>query len=179
MGNRAAVAQSNASFGGGPFVNDENVAQPIPQVPVGATPGAAGDIPERSSTFIPMPVSGKFSKPTYCLTIPQIAITQGQEATATTQFVPSLPDEVMLSPGDKVKIIKEWDDGWCSIQHLSNGVEGVCPKEVLGVMSQADDFADTLSEFNKRESLYNPNADKRRSSSLVNSQQKQQLGELL
>lgn len=107
-----------------------------------------------------------------------MSITQGQEATATTQFVPSLPDEVMLIPGDKVKIIREWDDGWCSIHHLAKGVEGVCPKEVLGLTSQADDFADTLSEFNKRQSLYDAH-DKRRSSSLVNNQQQQQLGQML
>ena len=126
--------------------NADEGPQPIPQVPVDNNTDGQNTA-ERSSAFIPLPVG----------------FTPGTNAVATNQFVPSLPDEVPLMPGDRIKILKEWDDGWCSIQHLQNGTEGVCPKEVLGVSSEADDFADSFNfNFNQRGSLY----DNRRSSSL-------------
>ncbi|TIA87471.1 hypothetical protein E3P97_03932 [Wallemia ichthyophaga] len=148
-GDRGLVGQSNASFGGGPVIPEE-ITSPTP----------LDNTVERSSAYIPMPIS----------------ITQGREATATTQFVPSLPDEIMLIPGDKVHIVREWDDGWCSIHHLAKGMEGVCPKEVLGLTSHADDFADSLSQFNKRLSLYGVQEDvDKRKSSLINAQMAQML----
>jgi len=39
--------------------------------------------------------------------------------TVIMDYDPELPDEVEAKVGDTVRILREYDDGWCVIEHLS------------------------------------------------------------
>jgi len=45
-----------------------------------------------------------------------------------SSYTPTLADEIMVYPGDTVKVYQEFDDGWCSAVNLSRGfTRGVIP----------------------------------------------------
>lgn len=52
--------------------------------------------------------------------------------TVVSTYVPSLSDELLIHPGDKVVIYKEYDDGWVQGANLTRaGARGVFPKHCL------------------------------------------------
>ncbi|KAJ9085950.1 hypothetical protein DSO57_1009001 [Entomophthora muscae] len=51
------------------------------------------------------------------------------EHVVTTTYIPTLSDELLVHPGDKVTIFKEYDDGWVQGANLTrNNTKGVFPK---------------------------------------------------
>lgn len=49
----------------------------------------------------------------------------GTEMEALFDFVPEQPDELPLTIGDRVVVLKEFEDGWCSARTLAPGTRGV------------------------------------------------------
>ncbi len=48
-------------------------------------------------------------------------------------FTPNLPDELTITPGERVTVITIYDDGWCNVRKLgAGGEEGVIPYACLG-----------------------------------------------
>lgn len=48
-------------------------------------------------------------------------------------FTPNLPDELTITPGERVRVITIYDDGWCNVRKLgAGGEEGVIPYACLG-----------------------------------------------
>ena len=48
-------------------------------------------------------------------------------------FTPDLPDELTIIPGERVRVITIYNDGWCNVRKLGAGGEkGVIPYECLG-----------------------------------------------
>ncbi|KAL1743709.1 hypothetical protein HDZ31DRAFT_40306 [Schizophyllum fasciatum] len=57
-------------------------------------------------------------------------VPSGMLATVSSTYTPSMPDELAVSVGDKLKVVREFDDGWCE---CVNGVgkKGMVPVECL------------------------------------------------
>ncbi|THV03965.1 hypothetical protein K435DRAFT_607785, partial [Dendrothele bispora CBS 962.96] len=49
--------------------------------------------------------------------------------TVRCTFDPSLPDELRISPGETLRVLAEYDDGWSSCLKVSTGEEGMVPIE--------------------------------------------------
>ena len=48
-------------------------------------------------------------------------------------FAPDLPDELTIIPGERVRVLTIYNDGWCNVRKLgAGGEEGVVPYECLG-----------------------------------------------
>ncbi|KNC50138.1 uncharacterized protein AMSG_05913 [Thecamonas trahens ATCC 50062] len=41
------------------------------------------------------------------------------------------PDELTCSAGDRVEVLEEYDDGWCTARNLASGMSGVVPGNYL------------------------------------------------
>ena len=46
-------------------------------------------------------------------------------------FAPALSDEIAVSPGDEVRILKQFDDGWAYAEVISTGTRGLFPIDCL------------------------------------------------
>ncbi|KAJ9083292.1 hypothetical protein DSO57_1036147 [Entomophthora muscae] len=58
------------------------------------------------------------------------------EYTVVTIFTPTLSDELVIRPGDKVVVYKEYDDGWVQGANLTRGgAKGVFPKHCIQPLS--------------------------------------------
>ncbi|PIL22410.1 hypothetical protein GSI_15098 [Ganoderma sinense ZZ0214-1] len=42
-------------------------------------------------------------------------------------FMPSMPDEMAISVGDRVRVIHGFDDGWATVQNVGTGAQGLVP----------------------------------------------------
>ncbi|GAA5941801.1 uncharacterized protein JCM15063_000775 [Sporobolomyces koalae] len=65
---------------------------------------------------------------------------QGEIRIVKGTFDPSLDDELVLYPGDKVQVLMKYDDGWALGLNLSSGVppaKGVFPFDCLGEQTTA------------------------------------------
>ncbi|KAI8622362.1 hypothetical protein BC830DRAFT_672568 [Chytriomyces sp. MP71] len=49
----------------------------------------------------------------------------------TSDFDPQMQDEIELRVGDKVKLLKEYDDGWGTGRNLTTNAEGLVPLDCL------------------------------------------------
>lgn len=48
-------------------------------------------------------------------------------------FTPNLSDELTISPGERVRVVTIYNDGWCFVRKLgADAEEGVVPYECLG-----------------------------------------------
>ncbi|KAL1678659.1 hypothetical protein EV122DRAFT_264576 [Schizophyllum commune] len=54
----------------------------------------------------------------------------GMMATVSSQYTPSMPDELGVTVGDKLKVVREFDDGWCECVNEA-GKKGMVPIECL------------------------------------------------
>ncbi|KAF5372896.1 hypothetical protein D9758_001778 [Tetrapyrgos nigripes] len=80
-------------------------------------------------------------------------------------FVPSLPDELRIVPGDSLWVVQEYDDGWSLCIKTSTCEEGMVPSECYG-----DSTPSTLSPVAGRASEFGIGVGpERRASSLVGS----------
>lgn len=52
------------------------------------------------------------------------------EAVVRVAFIPSLPDELSIQAGEKVRVLAEYDDGWCMCANR-HGDQGMVPLECL------------------------------------------------
>ncbi|KAJ3242704.1 Sorbin and SH3 domain-containing protein 1, partial [Chytriomyces hyalinus] len=62
--------------------------------------------------------------------------------TVVSDFDPEMPDEIELRVGDKVKLTKEFDDGWGTGRNLATNLEGLLPLDCLSgfdATAQIDD----------------------------------------
>ncbi|OZJ02873.1 hypothetical protein BZG36_03798 [Bifiguratus adelaidae] len=59
--------------------------------------------------------------------------------TCTSTYTPTLSDELVVHPGDKVTVFIEYDDGWClgTNDSAGNGLRGVFPKHCIEEISPA------------------------------------------
>ena len=46
-------------------------------------------------------------------------------------FVPSMDDELAVKPGDEVRILKRFDDGWAVAEKIGAGVQGLIPIDCM------------------------------------------------
>ncbi|KAI9058227.1 hypothetical protein FKP32DRAFT_1554813, partial [Trametes sanguinea] len=46
-------------------------------------------------------------------------------------FVPTMDDEMAVNPGENVRIIKRFDDGWAYAENASTGMQGLIPIDCL------------------------------------------------
>lgn len=56
--------------------------------------------------------------------------------TVCRPFVPTLPDEVAVSPGDQIHIMKSFDDGWAFAENLGTKQKGLLPVDCLRSMDE-------------------------------------------
>jgi hypothetical protein len=51
----------------------------------------------------------------------------------TATYVPQMSDELIIKPGEIVRMIEEYEDEWCLIQRVgrSQAEKGVCPRFCL------------------------------------------------
>ncbi|KAL1709582.1 hypothetical protein EV121DRAFT_252573 [Schizophyllum commune] len=54
----------------------------------------------------------------------------GMMATVSSQYTPSMPDELGVTVGDKLRVVREFDDGWCECVNEA-GKKGMVPIECL------------------------------------------------
>ncbi|KAI0345903.1 hypothetical protein BDW22DRAFT_1324602 [Trametopsis cervina] len=47
------------------------------------------------------------------------------------QFTPTRPDEIAVAPGDEVRVLKHFDDGWAYAEHVSTSRKGLFPIDCL------------------------------------------------
>ncbi|OCH92095.1 hypothetical protein OBBRIDRAFT_712485, partial [Obba rivulosa] len=47
-----------------------------------------------------------------------------------SMFIPALPDELSISPGERVRVLTEYDDGWAFCSNARNE-QGMVPTECL------------------------------------------------
>ncbi|KAI9297956.1 hypothetical protein K502DRAFT_346597 [Neoconidiobolus thromboides FSU 785] len=63
---------------------------------------------------------------------------QYKELMVISTYKPTLSDELIIKPGDKVVVYKEYDDGWCQGANLTRGgVKGVFPKHCVEPLSDS------------------------------------------
>ena len=102
---------------------------------VGGGPGMAynnGNAAAPSPTFFaPSAVYATGTVPLYPSSAPAAA---GQLILVVKRtFTPNLPDELTIIPGERVRVITIYNDGWCNVRKLgAGGEEGVIPYECLG-----------------------------------------------
>jgi len=58
------------------------------------------------------------------------------EALVACSFIPTLPDELSISTGERVRVLAEYDDGWAMCQN-AQGDEGMVPLECIQRLSSA------------------------------------------
>ncbi|TIA93597.1 hypothetical protein E3P99_00015 [Wallemia hederae] len=111
-----------------------------------------------SFIFPPMP-----STPTYIDDLPQSPLESptADVRTAKLAFMPTMSDEIAVTTGDSVLVLKEWDDGWAYVVKLNNEgefkEEGVIPLESLVDKSpQSRNFAQSVKQIPSRMSLAKP-----------------------
>ncbi|KAI0081520.1 hypothetical protein K474DRAFT_1570752, partial [Panus rudis PR-1116 ss-1] len=46
-------------------------------------------------------------------------------------FVPTLHDEMPVKPGDEVRVLASYDDGWALAENVNNGQQGLFPIDCL------------------------------------------------
>ncbi|KAI0700356.1 hypothetical protein C8T65DRAFT_580381 [Cerioporus squamosus] len=51
-------------------------------------------------------------------------------------FVPSMNDELAVSPGDEVRILKRFDDGWAVAEKVGAGVQGLIPIDCMRAVEE-------------------------------------------
>jgi len=84
------------------------------------------------ATFIDVPISPR--------TVPPVSVPPNVPVTPTTNaasslvtvrctFVPTMQDELQITPGDTLRILQWYDDGWASCIKTSTGEEGMVPVE--------------------------------------------------
>jgi Variant SH3 domain len=111
-----------------------NIARkpPLPYSPVSPTapPQSRGNSPDvRASSVRPTSVSRATPSPT-----------QDVPVLVRMTFIPQLPDELAITPGETLYIQTEYDDGWALCANIS-GKEGMVPLEcVEGVGGQFAGF---------------------------------------
>ncbi|GAA5900508.1 uncharacterized protein JCM6883_002866 [Sporobolomyces salmoneus] len=91
---------------------------------------------------------------------------QGEIRIVKGTFDPSLDDELVLYPGDKVQVLMKYDDGWALGLNLSSGVppsKGVFPFDCLGQIVPAPLASEIRSPSNP-----SPPSDVQRSLSPIN-----------
>lgn len=71
-------------------------------------------------------------------------------------FIPTLPDELPISNGEKVQILNSYDDGWCLCLN-NRGEQGVVPSECLQRKAQeqggfGDEFTSQAASGHFRQS---------------------------
>lgn len=79
-------------------------------------------------------------------------------------FVPSLPDELSINNGDRVRVLSAYDDGWALCEKVSSGEKGVVPQECLEMVKLP--FAGA-SATGSEESRLNRNSSLRRGPDLT------------
>ncbi|KIK97516.1 hypothetical protein PAXRUDRAFT_93349, partial [Paxillus rubicundulus Ve08.2h10] len=61
------------------------------------------------------------------------------EAIVKYTFVPTLPDELSITTGERIRLVAQYDDGWALCANI-RGEQGMVPKECLerAVAEQAE-----------------------------------------
>lgn len=78
--------------------------------------------------------------------------TQDAMALVRVTFMPQLPDELAITPGETLYIRNEFDDGWALCEKTS-GEQGMVPLECLeGGGGQSAEFPPPLVDWNSRDS---------------------------
>jgi hypothetical protein len=96
----------------------------------GATPTSLLTGSPRSSYYsTPAPTPSKLLP--YPSWKPPVPAPEGTEALVVAAFTPSMHDELTLVPGEKVKVVAEFDDGWILCAKTDTGRQGVVPCECL------------------------------------------------
>ncbi|KIM62023.1 hypothetical protein SCLCIDRAFT_120249, partial [Scleroderma citrinum Foug A] len=73
--------------------------------------------------------------------------------TIKCSFVPTLPDELSISTGERVRVINRFDDGWALCEN-GGGEQGMVPQECLEQITIDPDDADWRNA--RRVSSLNP-----------------------
>ncbi|OSD07343.1 hypothetical protein PYCCODRAFT_1422105 [Trametes coccinea BRFM310] len=103
----------------------------------------AEDHPISSPASSPEPRLGPEENP--FLDFTEIAAAAGRPTTASSEgsahfspvemirrpFVPTMDDEMAVNPGENVRIIKRFDDGWAYAENTSTGMQGLIPIDCL------------------------------------------------
>ena len=76
-------------------------------------------------------------------------------ATIKCSFVPTLPDELSISTGERVRVINRFDDGWALCEN-GGGEQGMVPQDCLEQITIDPDDADWRNA--RRVSSLNPDA---------------------
>ncbi|KAI8618260.1 hypothetical protein BC830DRAFT_964281 [Chytriomyces sp. MP71] len=69
--------------------------------------------------------------------------------TVTSDFDPQMQDEIELRVGDKVKLLKEYDDGWGTGRNLTTNAEGLLPLDCLSGFDRSVQVDDKGKKQNK------------------------------
>lgn len=59
----------------------------------------------------------------------------GTPATVLKTFVPTLPDELAITSGERIIVIESFDDGWAQVRRSGAKESGVVPLECLDIDS--------------------------------------------
>ncbi|KAG8935390.1 hypothetical protein FRC02_008195 [Tulasnella sp. 418] len=123
---------------------------PVAGTPYNPSPAPVGfdgpsPLATASPAVIPFTPFSSVAPPTAQVMMP--AMTQANGATSSAPksvngglftvirtFVPSLPDELSLQPGEQVRVVEKYDDGWALCERMSRGAgveSGVAPVECL------------------------------------------------
>ncbi|CDO71661.1 hypothetical protein BN946_scf184915.g5 [Trametes cinnabarina] len=103
----------------------------------------AEDHPISSPASSPEPRLGAEENP--FLDFTEITTTTGRPPTASTEssahfapieticrpFVPTMDDEIAVRPGEDVRILKRFDDGWAYAENATTGAQGLIPIDCL------------------------------------------------
>jgi hypothetical protein len=110
-----------------PFVPLVNVNPPQMSYNNPAPPPLALNVPP---VMVP-PVAAAYpvaAAPTGFGTVPSAS--SGFSALVRCTFIPTLPDELHISSGEKVRVLTEYDDGWALCEN-AGGEQGMVPLECL------------------------------------------------
>lgn len=128
------------------YLNAEPQRMPVwaPPRPVSPNPSLS---PSPSSYYIPPPQASYNNAPSIGVPMgpatPRPASSAAETAVVRVVFIPTLPDELSISAGEIVTVVKAFDDGWALCQNIA-GEQGVVPTECLD-RSASPAQADTLS----------------------------------
>ncbi|RPD77967.1 hypothetical protein L226DRAFT_337927 [Lentinus tigrinus ALCF2SS1-7] len=56
--------------------------------------------------------------------------------TIQRSFVPSMDDEMAVNPGDEVRVLKRFDDGWAVAEKVGAGVQGLIPVDCMRAVEE-------------------------------------------
>jgi hypothetical protein len=104
-----------------PILKSKSPAYPYAAVAAPITKSISPKSPQRTSSFMPQASTSETHKGLDGKPLPRLVRVQDI-------FTPSLDDELTIEMDEILKLLEEYQDGWCLVERSRNGERGVIPR---------------------------------------------------